>query len=212
MRVGVLASGRGSNLLALLGAFPPGHGSVQVACVFSNRPDCSALQHARSAGVAAAAFPRSRYRSRVEQQDAMAVALQSASVGLVVLAGYDQVLTSALLVPFAGRIINIHPSLLPAFSGTLHAQAAAVAYGARISGCTVHYVNEEVDEGPIIAQAAVPVYDFDTEQSLAERILEQEHRLLPAVVELIAENRVRVEGRRVVISEGAASAGITERL
>jgi len=203
MRVGVLASGRGSNLQALLRAFPEGHPCVSITCVMSNRPECLALTHARSAGVVAPAFPRSAYGSRVEQQRAMAAALVAAHVDLVVLAGYDQVLTSSLLQPFAGRIINIHPSLLPAFAGTLHAQAEAVAYGVKLSGCTVHYVIEEIDQGPIIAQAAVPVYDSDTEDSLAQRILEQEHQLLPAVVKWIAEGRVRIEGRRVVILGGS---------
>jgi phosphoribosylglycinamide formyltransferase-1 len=212
MRVGVLASGRGSNLQALLRAFPQGHPSVRIACLVSNRPECAALGHATKARIPALTFPRTAYQDRTAQQEAMATALTAAGVELVVLAGYDQVLLDALLRPFAGRIINIHPSLLPAFSGTLHAQAEALAYGVKVSGCTVHYVNGEIDRGPIIAQAAVPVYESDTVQSLADRILEQEHRVLPAVVQCIAEGRVTVEGRRVLVAEGVASAGITERL
>jgi phosphoribosylglycinamide formyltransferase-1 len=212
MRVGVLASGRGSNLQALLRSFPIGHAKAEIVCVVSNRPGCEALQHARGANVPAFGLPQSAFPSRGEQQAAMAKVLRDADVELVVLAGYDQILTSELLRPFEGQIINVHPSLLPAFAGTLHAQEAALAYGVKVSGCTVHYVIEDIDQGPIIAQEAVPVFIADSVDSLAQRILEQEHTLLPRVVELIAEGRVVVEGRRVRIAEGAANASITERL
>jgi phosphoribosylglycinamide formyltransferase-1 len=202
MRVGVLVSGRGSNLQALLRAFPNGHSSAAIVQVVSNRRECQALEHAHAAGVPACALERSQYQDRSAQQQAMADVLLDARVDLLVLAGFDQILTSALLRPFAGRVINIHPSLLPAFAGTLHAQAAALDHGVKVTGCTVHYVNEEIDGGPIIAQAAVPVLQSDSEESLSSRILQQEHRLLPWVVELIAEGRLRVEGRRVLIQEG----------
>lgn len=205
MRVGVLVSGRGSNLRALLAAFPPGHRLVQIVSVISNRPGCPALEHARAAGVPTHIVARQEYASREEQQGAMAELLRAARVDLLVLAGFDQILSAALLEPYAGRAINVHPSLLPAFAGTLHAQAEALRHGAKVSGCTVHHVTAEVDGGPIIAQCAVPVLDDDTETSLAERILEQEHRLLPQVVGLIAEGRVRVEGRRVCIEGVKAS-------
>jgi phosphoribosylglycinamide formyltransferase-1 len=209
MRVGVLVSGRGSNLAALLRAFPRSQKAAQIACVVANRPDCAGLRYAQAANVPTHTFPRDGFANREEQQHAIASTLSEAGVELVVLAGFDQILTDALLRPFAGRIINVHPSLLPAFSGTLHAQAEALAYGVKLSGCTVHYVNKEIDQGPIIAQAAVPVLESDTSQSLAERILQQEHYLLPTVVEWIAEGRVRVEGRRVRVSEGAANASVT---
>jgi phosphoribosylglycinamide formyltransferase-1 len=212
MRVGVLASGRGSNLQALLRSFPMGHNTVQLVCVISNRLNAEALQHARAANVPAFGLPLAGYASRGDQQAAMANVLRDAGVELVVLAGYDQILTSEILRPFEGRIVNIHPSLLPAFAGTLHAQAAALAHGVKVSGCTVHFVIEDIDQGPIIAQAAVPVLETDTEETLAQRILEQEHTLLPKVVEWIAEGRVRVEGRRVRIAEGAANASITQRI
>jgi phosphoribosylglycinamide formyltransferase-1 len=197
VRVGVLASGRGSNLLALLAAFPPGHAAVEIVCVVSNRPGCPALAHAARAGVSTHTVPRTAHPSRHTQQAAMAQVLAEAAVELVVLAGYDQVLGPPLLDTFALRMINIHPSLLPAFAGSLHAQADALRHGVKLTGCTVHYVTAEVDGGPIIAQAAVPVLDDDDEATLAGRILEQEHRLLPLVVTWIAEGRVRIEGRRV---------------
>jgi phosphoribosylglycinamide formyltransferase 1 len=201
MRVGVLVSGRGSNLCALLEALAGEGSPAQVVCVMTNRPGCAALDHARNAGTPVHIFAKKEYVSRATRDAAMAEALNQAGVDLVVLAGYDEILDPALLSPFAGRLINVHPSLLPAFAGTLHAQAAALRYGVKVSGCTVHYVTEDVDCGPIIAQAAVPVLDDDDEESLSARILEQEHRLLPRVVKLIAEGKVRLEGRRVRVDE-----------
>jgi phosphoribosylglycinamide formyltransferase-1 len=202
MHVGVLVSGRGSNLRALLAAFPAGHPLVCIACVVTNRPGCAALAVAREAGVPAREVSSDDYPSREARQGAIAAALGAEKVDLVVLAGFDQVLGAALLAPYAGRLINVHPSLLPAFAGTLHAQAAALRHGVKVSGCTVHYVTEDVDGGPIIAQAAVPVLDGDGVADLSARILEQEHRLLPMVVALIAEGRVQVDGRRVRINRG----------
>ena len=200
MRVGVLASGRGSNVQALLEAYPVGHPLVQIVCVLSNRAGCGAVERAQLAGIPAHVVARQAYPSRQEQQAVMAQLLIKEQVDLVVLAGFDQVVCAALLEPFAGRIINIHPSLLPAFGGTLHAQREALAHGVKVTGCTVHFVTASVDEGPIIAQAAVSVDDDDDEAQLAARILEQEHRLLPQVVGWRAEGRVRLEGRRVRIT------------
>jgi phosphoribosylglycinamide formyltransferase-1 len=208
MRVGALVSGRGSNLQALMRAFPMSHPLVTIVQVVSNRSDCQALEHARAAGVAASTVDRRGFASRAAQQDAMACIFLDAGIDLLVLAGFEQILTSALLRPFAGRVINIHPSLLPAFGGTLHAQSAALSHGVKVTGCTVHYVNEEIDGGPIIAQAAVPVLDSDCDETLSSRILREEHRLLPYVVGLIAEGRVMVDGRRVRITEGATIASI----
>jgi phosphoribosylglycinamide formyltransferase-1 len=202
MRVGVLVSGRGSNLRALLDALAAKSSAAHVVCVVTNRPGCTALDHARRADVPVHIFAKKEYGSRAARDAAMAETLNRAGVDLVVLAGYDEILDPALLSPFAGRMINVHPSLLPAFAGTLHAQAAALKYGVKVSGCTVHYVTEDVDCGPIIAQAAVPVLDDDDVESLSARILEQEHRLLPQVVMLIAEGKVQLEGRRVHIDEG----------
>jgi phosphoribosylglycinamide formyltransferase-1 len=146
-------------------------------------------------------FAKKAYGSRTARDAAMAEALYQAEAELVVLAGYDEILDPALLSPFAGRLINVHPSLLPAFAGTLHAQAAALQCGVKVSGCTIHYVTEDVDGGPIIAQATVPVLEDDDVESLSARILEQEHRLLPRVVRLIAEGQVHLEGRRVRIDD-----------
>ena len=201
MRVGVLVSGRGSNLRALLDALPAGGSPARVVCVLTNRPGCAALDHARSAGVPAHAFAKSEYASRADRDAAMAEMLDQAGVDLVVLAGYDEVLGPAVLQPYAGRVINVHPSLLPAFAGTLHAQEAALRHGVKVSGCTIHYVTEDVDGGPIIAQAAAPVLDDDDVERLSGRILEQEHRLLPHVVMLIAEGRVQLDGRRVRVDD-----------
>jgi phosphoribosylglycinamide formyltransferase 1 len=199
LRVGVLVSGRGSNLQALLDCFPSEHPLARIVCVVGNR-DCAALEHARRFGVRAHLVARDDHPSRRQQQAAMAALLADAGVDLVVLAGFDQIVSAALLAPYAGRILNIHPSLLPAFGGTLHAQADALRHGVKVSGCTVHFVTADLDGGPIIAQAAVPVHDDDGEASLAQRILAHEHRLLPEVVRWIAEGRVRIEGRRVRIA------------
>lgn len=199
LRVGILVSGRGTNLRALLAAFPPGHPLVHIACVATNRAGCPAIGYAREAGIPVHSASRDAYPSREGQQAAIAAALAAEGIDLAVLAGYDQIIGPALLAPYAGRLINVHPSLLPAFAGTLHAQEAAIRHGAKVSGCTVHFVTEEVDGGPIIAQAAVPVLEGDGVAELSARILAQEHRLLPLAVTLIAQGRVRLEGRRVHI-------------
>ena len=212
MRVGVLISGRGSNLRALLQAFPPAHQSVDICCVATNRPACDGLLYARQAGVPVHEFSRADFPTTRAQQSAFAGALLAHRVEVVVLAGFDQIVMEPILEPFGGRIINIHPSLLPAFGGTLHAQAEALAYGVKVSGCTVHYVNEDIDAGPIIAQVAVPVLHSDSVESLAERILAQEHKLLPKVVRWIAEGRVSVVERLVLVSEEAANESIAECL
>jgi phosphoribosylglycinamide formyltransferase-1 len=200
LRVAVLVSGRGSNLHALLEAFPGGHPSVRIVCVVTNRLGCAALAFAHAAGVPTHTVPRRTYPSRAAQHAAIAALLAASAVDLVVLAGYDQILEAALLDRYAGRVINVHPSLLPAFGGTLHAQADALQYGVKVTGCTVHFVTAAVDAGPIIAQAAVPVLDDDSVESLSRRILEQEHQLLPWVVARLAERRVTIEGQRVRIA------------
>lgn len=197
-RIGVLVSGRGSNLQAILDAVAGGELPVEVALVISNRPQAYALQRAASRGVPVVVLARRQFASRREQQMAMVAALQEAGVDLVVLAGFDQILHPNFVRAFSQRIINIHPSLLPAFGGGLHAQADALAYGVKVSGCTVHLVTDEVDGGPIILQAAVPVLDDDSPETLAARILVQEHRLLPRAIGLFARGRLRSEGRRVL--------------
>jgi phosphoribosylglycinamide formyltransferase-1 len=197
--LGVLVSGRGTNLMAIHAAIARGELAARVVLVASNRPEAPAVAWARAQGLPVALFPRRDYASRAEAQAALARALQAAGAELVVLAGWDQVLTPEFVATFTGRLMNVHPSLLPAFAGTMRAVEEALAWGVKVSGCTVHYVTAEVDAGPIILQAAVPVYDDDTPATLLARIHEQEHRLLPQAIALHAAGRLRVEGRRVRI-------------
>ena len=198
-RVGVLVSGRGSNLAALLDDAAQPDAPYQIAIAVSNRPTAPALERARAAGVPAVVVARAAFGSRREQQLHLIEVLRELGVDLVVTAGFDQILVPEVVDAFLGRILNVHPSLLPAFAGTLHAQEEALDYGVKVSGCTVHLVTHEVDGGPIVLQAAVPVHDDDTVEALSARILEQEHRLLPRAVRLLAEDRVRLEGRHAFV-------------
>lgn len=198
-KVGVLVSGRGSNLQALIDAVARGELQAELAVVISNHPNAYALRRAADAGIPTVVVPRQDHPSRAAQQMAMADELERRGVSFVVLAGFDRVVLPAFVDRFPWRMINIHPSLLPAFGGGLHAQADALAYGVKVSGCTVHFVTGEVDVGPIILQVPVPVEDDDTVDSLAARILEQEHLALPKAVDLLASGRLVVENRRVRI-------------
>lgn len=197
LNLGVLISGRGTNLQALLDACADGRCAARVAVVVSNVKNAQGLDRARQARAPAVVLapekgePRPRYDAR------LTAVLQEHQVELVCLAGFMRILSPQLLQAFPQRVINIHPALLPAFPG-LGVQAAAVDYGVKIAGCTVHFVDEGVDSGPIILQAAVPVYDSDDAERLAARILEREHELYPRAVQLIAEGRLRIEGRRVL--------------
>ena len=199
-RIGVLVSGGGTNLQAILDAVEAGSLPVEVAVVISNRPDAYALERARRSGVPTVVVPLADYPGRKSHEAAVARVLESARVDLVVLAGYDRIARHAVLAAYSGRIVNIHPALLPAFAGTLHAQEEALAYGVKITGCTVHFVTEEVDCGPIVVQRAVEVREDDTVDRLKARILAEEHKALPEAIRLIASGRTRIEGRRVVIS------------
>jgi phosphoribosylglycinamide formyltransferase 1 len=196
MRIGVLASGSGSNLQAILDACAARALRAQVAVVICNVADAKALQRAEAAGVPALLLPHQKIASREDYDRQVVAALQQHSVDVVCLAGFMRLITPVLLGAFERRILNIHPSLLPAFPG-LHAVRQALAAGVRVSGCTVHVVDEGTDTGPIIIQAAVPVLDGDTEETLAARILVQEHRCYPRAIALWAEGRVRIDGRRV---------------
>lgn len=202
LRLGVLASGRGSNLEALLEAHDQGRLAARVAIVLSDRPDAPALERARRRGIPALVIDpeTTRARLRPEIEERYVAALRDAGVEWVVLAGFFRIIGAVLLENYPDRILNIHPSLLPAFPG-LHAQRQALEYGVRIAGCTVHLVNAEIDQGSILAQAAVPVHDEDDEEALAARILEQEHRLLVETVARLAHARIRREGRRVLWEE-----------
>lgn len=185
-RIAVLVSGQGSNLRALLDACSDPDFPARVAIVCANR-DAPALEHARRAGVAHVVFRRQAYTSREARDLAMAEALAAAEVDLIVCAGYDAVLSPALVDRFAGRVINLHPSLLPAFAGSMDAPARALAAGVSETGCSVHVVTNEVDAGPVLAQQRVAVLPDDTAETLHQRIHEAEHRLLPEVVRGLAE-------------------------
>jgi phosphoribosylglycinamide formyltransferase-1 len=198
-----MASGRGTNLQSILDAIAAGRLDAKIALVLSDREDAQALDRARAAGVPARHLNPKAFPTREAHDAAAADLLRGAGVELVALAGYMRLITRALLDAFPDRIINIHPSLLPAFTG-LNAQRQALEYGVKLAGCTVHFVTEGVDSGAIILQAAVPVRDDDTEAALAERILAEEHRLLPEALQLYAEGRVSIEGRRVRIAPTAS--------
>ncbi len=200
-RIAVLVSGRGSNLQALIDAIERGELRAEIALALCNHAGAPALERAAARGIPARLMVRRDYPSREAQQAAMLAALLGARVRLVVLAGFDRILDASIVRAFPGRIVNIHPSLLPAFAGGMapRPQADALAAGVKVSGCTAHLVTEEIDAGPIIAQAVAPVLEDDTVESLSARILEEEHRLLPRVVGLLLAGKVQVEGRRARI-------------
>jgi phosphoribosylglycinamide formyltransferase 1 len=199
VKIGVLVSGTGSNLQALLDAGARGQlGPARIVVVGANVPGCPALARAEKAGIKTFALDHRSFPARVEFDRALAARLADEQVELVVLAGFMRLLSPEFLRQFPGRVINVHPALLPAFPG-VHAQAQAFAHGVKVAGCTVHFVDEGTDSGPIISQSAVPVLDSDDEQSMQRRILVEEHRLLPAAVRAIAEGRVSVSGRRVMV-------------
>jgi len=203
LRLGVLASGRGSNLQAILDHCADGRLSAQVVVVISDVAEAQALERARQAGVPAVFFNPRDFPNREAYDVAITETLRSHAAQLVVLAGYLCILASPLLETYSGRILNIHPSLTPAFCGKnmhgLRVHQAALDYGVKVSGLTIHFVDAGVDAGPIILQHPVPVLDDDTPESLAERILRFEHEKYSEVIQLIAENRVKLEGRRVRI-------------
>ena len=192
MRVAVLVSGNGTNLQALLDAGPP----IEVVLVGCNRADAAAIGRASASSVRVCLADRHDVPRRTERQLALLDAIVKAGAELVVLAGFDEILLPDFVVRFNGRMINTHPSLLPAFGGTLHAVEQALDHGVKVTGCTVHLVTDELDNGPILLQGCVEVRDDDNVASLHARILEQEHRLLCAAVRAFAEGRVRVQGHR----------------
>jgi phosphoribosylglycinamide formyltransferase-1 len=200
MKVGVLASGAGTNLQALLDCVH-GREGVQIVAVASDKPGARALERARSAGVPEAAFPTARYADRGARDEAIADWLEERGVELVVMAGYMRLLSPAFLARFPGRVINVHPALLPAFPG-LHAVQQAIDYGVKVFGVTVHFVDEGVDSGPVILQRAIEVPDARDADAVLEQLQPIEHELLPRAVTLIAQGAVRLDPqnpRRVVI-------------
>lgn len=203
LRLGVLVSGSGSNLQAILDAIAADELAAKVAVVVSNKRQAFALERASRAGVPQVVVPHRAFATREAFEDALVAVLREHGVQLVVLAGFMRVLTGRFLNAFPQQVVNIHPALLPAFPG-VDAQRQAFDYGVKASGCTVHFVDEGTDTGPIIAQAVVPVLDHDDVESLRARILEQEHRLLPVVLQWLAEGRVVCEGRHVRVDQSPA--------
>jgi phosphoribosylglycinamide formyltransferase-1 len=194
-RIAVLISGRGSNLQALIDAVADGRLDAEIAVVVSNRPDAYGLDRARAAGIAAIAINHRAYTTRELFEDALVRELRTRDVSLVCLAGFMRLLGPTFLDAFPNRILNIHPSLLPSFPG-VDAQRQAWAHGVKLAGVTVHLVTGELDGGPIVLQSAVPVHDEDTPETLAARILEQEHQIYPEAVGLVLDGGWTIEGRR----------------
>jgi phosphoribosylglycinamide formyltransferase-1 len=201
LAVGVLASGRGSNLQAILEACARPGFPARVAVVISDRERAPALERARAAGVEALWVNPKDFGDREAYDRALVQELERRRVGLVCHAGWMRILSPVYVRAFAGRALNVHPSLLPAVPG-LHAQQQALDHGAKVAGATVHFVDEGVDTGPIVLQAAVPVEPTDTEETLAARILGEEHRIYPEAIRLFAQGRLRIEGRRVMVLPG----------
>jgi phosphoribosylglycinamide formyltransferase-1 len=199
--IGVLVSGRGSNLQAILEACARPGFPAHVAVVISDRERAVALERARAAGIEALWINPKDYADREAFDRVLVQELNARGVGLVCNAGFMRILSPVYVRAFAGRSLNIHPSLLPAFPG-LHAQRQALDHGVKVAGATVHFVDEGMDSGPIVLQAAVPVEPGDTEETLSARILVQEHRLYPEAIRLFVEGRLRIEGRRVIVTPG----------
>ncbi len=199
--IGVLVSGRGSNLQAIIDGIEAGKIDARIKVVISDNPNAYALERCKRHSIPSRVVRREEFKSKREFEEEMVRILKEEGVELVVLAGFMRILSPHFLENFPNRVINIHPSLIPAFQG-LNAQRRAVEFGSKITGCSVHIVDESVDGGPVVVQAAVPVLPEDTEETLSERILRFEHRILPQTVQWFAEGRVRVEGRRVLV-EGA---------
>jgi phosphoribosylglycinamide formyltransferase-1 len=204
-RLGVLISGRGSNLQALIDAIADGRLHASIAVVISNREDAAGLDRARATGIEAICLSHRAFATRDAYDRALVRELRARDVGLVCLAGFMRLVGTPLIEAFPNRILNIHPSLLPAFPG-LDAQKQAIDHGAKVSGVTVHLVTAELDGGPIVVQRAVPVIPGDTADSLAARILEEEHRAYPDAVQMILDGGWRVEGRRFVPARFPTSA------
>ncbi len=198
MNLGVLVSGRGSNLQAIIDAIESNKLKDTISIVVSDNPKAMALQRCQKHRIPYSIIERKNYKSKEAFEEAIIEELKAKNVELVVLAGFMRVLTPFFVSAFRNRIINIHPSLIPAFQG-LNAQKQAIDYGSLITGCSVHLVDEELDNGPLIVQACVPVLVDDTPESLSERILRFEHRILPQAIKWISQGRVKLLGRKVVV-------------
>jgi phosphoribosylglycinamide formyltransferase-1 len=210
-RVAILISGRGSNMMALVEAARAADYPAEIAAIVSNRPDAAGLAWAAAQGLPARVIDHKAFASREAFDEAVHAALTEARVDLVALAGFMRIQSAGFVARWMGRQLNIHPALLPAFKG-LNPHKQALQAGVKISGCTVHFVTEETDGGPIVAQAAVPVLDSDTPETLDARILLAEHRLYPHALALVASGRARIEDGRVVTSVGADGALFSPQL
>src|SRR5215469_143686 len=198
VKLGVLISGTGTNLQAIINAIRRGDLKAEIRIVISNRADAQGLERARRHGVETAVIEHRKFASREDFDRAVLAALRERSVELVALAGFMRLLSSVMLDAFPGRIMNIHNSLLPSFPG-IHGPKDAIEYGVKLAGCTVFFVTPGVDVGPVIIQAAVPVLSGDDEDRLAARILQQEHRIFPHAIALFQQGRLEIQGRRVVV-------------
>lgn len=207
VRVAILVSGRGSNLQAVIDNIEKGQLSAELAVVISDQQDAYALERARRHKIAGVHLSAKGYKGKRDEYDALLVKeLQKYDVELVCLAGFMRIITPTLIKAFPNRIMNIHPALLPSFPG-LHVQKAAIEHGVKFSGCTVHFVDEGMDTGPIIIQAVVPILDNDTEDTLSERILKQEHKIYSRAIQLYAEERLTIKGRKVFVSRPEDKSG-----
>ncbi len=199
-RIAVIASGRGSNFQAIIDGVCGGTIPAEVVCLITDNPSAYAIERAKKHNIPVSVIPFSDYPDRESYNQALEKAMKECRADLFVLAGYMRLLKPETVRAFAGKMINIHPALLPGFSG-LHAQQQALDYGVKIAGCTVHFVDEGMDTGPIILQYPVVVLSSDTEESLATRIMEFEHQALPQAVKLFCEDRLEISGRTVIIND-----------
>ncbi|MBK7417209.1 MAG: phosphoribosylglycinamide formyltransferase [Dechloromonas sp.] len=206
-KIVILISGRGSNMEALIAASDAGQLPVNIAAVISNRPDAKGLETAARAGITAHFIDHKTFAGREAFDAALAECIDQFSPDLVVLAGFMRILSEGFVRHYAGRLMNIHPSLLPSFPG-LHTHQRALEEGVRIHGCTVHFVTPTLDHGPVIIQAAIPVLDGDTEESLAARILVQEHKVYPQAIRWFAEDKLTLENGRVRLSADLADTAV----
>jgi phosphoribosylglycinamide formyltransferase-1 len=204
VKLGVLISGTGTNLQAIIDAILRGDLKAEIRIVISNRADAQGLERARRHGIDTMVVDNRKFRSREDFDRAVLAALRDRSVELVALAGFMRLLSPVMIDAFPGRIMNIHNSLLPSFPG-IHGPKDAIEYGVKIAGCTVFFVTPGVDAGPVIVQAAVPVLPDDDEHRLAARILQQEHRIFPYAISLFQQGRLEIQGRHVIIKAGSSS-------
>jgi phosphoribosylglycinamide formyltransferase-1 len=206
LRIGAIASGGGSNLQSIIDAVEGGRLDAEIKVVISDVADAFVLERAKNAGLTPLHIPLDKGGTREAHDEKVVAALKSHGVDTVVLAGYMLMVTPVLLQAFPQRVINIHPALLPSFPG-LHVQQAALDYGAKFSGCTVHFVDEGMDTGPVIIQAVVPIRDDDTAQTLGARILREEHRIYPQALQYLAEGRLSIVGRKVALDPASPGSG-----